>query len=340
MILQKVFKFLVVFIGGLIIGVLIGNFLDISSDRGFIIRRADSAYPLINPILSCEILASGEFSELSPLYDQFKDAIAEKTVIDPSVITSIYFRGLNSGRWIALNGNEQFHPASLLKVIVAMAHYRFAEDRPGHLDEELLFSRAQNRGISQQIPVEQMITTGTRYTIRELIRRMIIFSDNQPLFLLAENIPLDELKRVYDDLGILVSNKDDPRSITVSPRTYSLVFRALYGSTYLNNHDSNELLDILGKTSFDKGLIAGVPVDITVSHKFGISRPDEIDLPGVAKTEDRNELHDCGIIYYPDHPYFLCVMTKGDNLDSLNDVISRASDIAYKWTMDFWGKVR
>ncbi|MCX6719655.1 MAG: serine hydrolase [Candidatus Staskawiczbacteria bacterium] len=59
---------------------------------------------------------------------------------------------------------------------------------------------------------------------------------------------------------------------------------------------------MLSKTTFNDGLVAGVPKGTTVSHKFGM----------YATSKDENitdlELHDCGIIYYKTTPYLLCVV--------------------------------
>lgn len=42
------------------------------------------------------------------------------------------------------------------------------------------------------------------------------------------------------------------------------------------------------------------------------------------------ELHDCGIIYYPNNPYVLCVMTRGDSMEELKKIISTISLMTYK----------
>jgi hypothetical protein len=63
-----------------------------------------------------------------------------------------------------------------------------------------------------------------------------------------------------------------------------------------------------------------------VAHKFGEHRNATVSGE-IAETE----LHDCGIIYYPEHPYFLCIMTKGENLPSLESVISSASKLVYTY---------
>jgi hypothetical protein len=65
-----------------------------------------------------------------------------------------------------------------------------------------------------------------------------------------------------------------------------------------------------------------------VSHKFGVRN---ILADGAKPTDEptARELHDCGIIYYPNNPYFLCVMTRGKDFPTLEGVIKDISKIAW-----------
>jgi hypothetical protein len=106
----------------------------------------------------------------------------------------------------------------------------------------------------------------------------------------------------------------------LSVQTYESFFRILYNASYLSRNASNWALDILSKSEFETGLIAGVPQTIKVSHKFG------------EKSDARDgtvQLHDCGIVYYPNKPYLLCVMTKGPNIQLLDNVIAEISRITF-----------
>jgi beta-lactamase class A len=77
-------------------------------------------------------------------------------------------------------------------------------------------------------------------------------------------------------------------------------------------------------TAYKNGLTAGMPENIKVAHKYGYRAFNAADQRA------EQELHDCGIIYYPNHPYFLCVMTKGNNYDNLQAVIQNVSRLAYE----------
>lgn len=78
---------------------------------------------------------------------------------------------------------------------------------------------------------------------------------------------------------------------------------------------------MLSKTSFKKGLVAGVPKNIMVSHKYG---------ERLYVDSNEAQLHDCGIIYFPQTPYLLCIMTRGENFAELENTIKEISKNVYE----------
>ena len=68
----------------------------------------------------------------------------------------------------------------------------------------------------------------------------------------------------------------------------------------------------------------------------------EVDRDTFFKTREsgggtpEHELHDCGIVYYPEHPYFLCVMTRGGDRPKLAAAIADVSKVAYDGWNGFW----
>ena len=75
---------------------------------------------------------------------------------------------------------------------------------------------------------------------------------------------------------------------------------------------------MLASADFKRGLVAGVPEDIKVAHKFG-----------ERETSEGKQLHDCGIVYYPNRPYLLCVMTEGADLENLISVVGGVSRLVF-----------
>jgi len=238
---------------------------------------------------------------------------------------SVYFRNLETGEWVGINPNEDFDPASLLKVPVMMYYLKLAESDSAILSRTYKYTA----GDLNLLKVAQGDTT-TRliqnklYTVDQLIYEMIVRSDNVAKYLLILNSPASDLENIYGDLGIQI-HKEAKDTYIISARTYSLFFRNLYNSTFLNQTMSEKALGMLNKAEFKDGLVAGVPSNIKVAHKFG----QYTNIANGVVTSV--EAHDCGIVYYPDSPYLLCIMTRGKDTAQLESIISQVSRITYEF---------
>lgn len=84
---------------------------------------------------------------------------------------------------------------------------------------------------------------------------------------------------------------------------------------------SEKALELLSRSSFNKGFVAGLPKGVVVAHKFG-------ERGGLKN--NLKQFHECGIIYFPENPYLLCVMTLGENEDNLIDLIKTVSSKVYQ----------
>ena len=171
------------------------------------------------------------------------------------------------------------------------------------------------------------LTPGKLYSIDELIRAMIEGSDNNATALLFDYLNQDSLQDAFSDLGLksLLSENTKNTSDIISVKSYSYIFRILYNSTYLSRELSEKALQYLSYADFNQGIVGGLPKGVIAAQKFGertILAPDGV-------TPLRRELHDCGIVYYPEHPYLLCVMTRGEDFDTLANAIRSVSALVY-----------
>jgi len=311
----------------LIIGVAVGFTAHIAmlklqrnSNATAYVERREGQTHYINPLLACDI-ADNVISE--PELAPFKNKIEKylNSGIDKrlSKKVSVYFRELNDGYWFSIGDTERYTPASLRKVPLMISLLKQAEKEGGLLDRRVKFDLANDYNLNQNIKPTQTLVFGNEYTIREMIYRMIVYSDNNAFTFLTKQVNPDQFEKVYSNLRLQnprASNDDNFLSV----QTYESFFRVLYNASYLSRDASDWALDILSKSEFRTGLVAGVPSNIAVSHKFG-EKSDAND--GTV------QLHDCGIIYYPQHPYLLCVMTQGPNFESLDNVIAEISRIAF-----------
>ncbi len=277
--------------------------------------RQKGSYKLVNPLLECDFYNEGNFLRSKELEDKLKQ-VAEKMTDHYNVKhVSIYFRDLNNGPWLGYNEEEKFTPASLLKVPIMMAYFKQAESDPEVLKKELVYkiSADDARNFSNIEPAEKL-ENGKKYSIEKAIETMIRYSDNNAANLLLREIDRSFLEKVYSDLMLPVPGKMGETENFMTVKEYSSFFRILYNASYLSREMSERALRLLTFSDYRKGLVAGVPKDVLVAHKFGERRIDE-----------STQLHDCGIVYNEQKPYLLCVMTRGGNLGLLEKVISEIS---------------
>jgi beta-lactamase class A len=288
------------------------------------LKLVDPQYELINPLLGYDNAEAVNYGELVT----FKKALSKlvtKEINDKNASKiSVYFRALNTGRWISLNEDEPYTPASLLKVPIMIAYYHLSETTPGLLNKRLVFNGKIDVDNEQTIQPSEKLVPGASYTVDELIDRMIKYSDNNSTELLLQNIDSSVMSKVFSDMNILLPNNGAAQDFMYI-KNYAIFFRVLYASTYLNHADSEKALELLNESTFRDGIASPVPENQSVAHKFG--EYGLIDPTTNAVT--KREFHDCGIIYYPKHPYLLCIMTQGDDLNKLEKSVNDISDYIY-----------
>lgn len=275
-----------------------------------------------NPLLECE-QSEASFTELTPFKEKLESVAKEMESRDGVSAVSVYFRDLNNGPWFGLDEGTSFSPASLLKLPLAIAYYKLAESSQGYLQKKILYDgpKASWPDVTQTIAPKESLVVGQEYTYEELIRRMLSYSDNIAYYLLYSNIPFSDLESVYNDFEIKLNGPGVVDDSIVTVQNYSSFFRILYNASYISKEGSEKILSYLIGSDYQEGLVAGVPQGVEVAHKFG-----EREVKGAPV----KQIHDCGIIYHPDHPYLLCVMTKGDDVTMQSKVIAEISSLVYK----------
>ncbi|MDP2279653.1 MAG: serine hydrolase, partial [Nitrospirota bacterium] len=241
-------------------------------------------YKFISPLLECEVTQDMEATkELKPFKHKIEAVIDEKLRSKKASHISVYFRDMNNGPWFGIKENEEFSPASLLKVPIMMAYFKMAETDPQALKKAIKYEGGgKDLNRLKYFKPSKAIEIGNSYTIDDLIYRMIIYSDDNAMDLLLQNIDVNRLVHEYTDLGIAVPNVRKPENF-MPVKTYASFFRILYNASYLNREMSEKALDYLSMVDFKYGLVTGVPSNIVVAQKFG-ERGIIMDI---------KQLHDC-----------------------------------------------
>lgn len=280
-------------------------------------------YQLINPLLECE--SAPQFQNTPSLKKLEADLEKFINTTKKDYITqqvSVYFRDLNNGPWFGINESDQYIVGSLIKVPILMSYLKYAETNPSILQEKLAYEGQESLPISTptwQLPPEQTLEINQEYSVEELLYKMIVYSDNLSMALLLTHPEItynNALDKTLSDLDIPYTQTVEPALTT---RDYAALFRILYNSSYLNKTMSEKALSIMNQTIYKQGLVAGLPDNTTVAHKYGIRNIGS----------NLSQVHDCGIIYFPKKPYLLCVMTKGENQQNLESVIANISQLVF-----------
>ncbi len=310
----------------LAIGAFAGSFFATRKYQTFIdgihyVREKSDKYSFVQPLLGVSMPNALTIGQFEPLVAKLK-SIAQPTVGKGVSRYSVYFRDLTDGHWAGINEAEEYNPASLLKLALAVAIYKEAESKPAFLSESRVYSsRISAITKSLEFGSSTALKIGQSYTIDTLVKMMIIDSDNGAKDLLADSVDPHISDEVWSDLGIPLP---EDASYTISARRYSFFLRVLYSATYLSPDYSEKLLMLLSKASYNDGLRSGVPETIPLAHKFG----EHVSVEGNGQNDI--ELHDCGIVYAPARSYLLCVMTEGNDLNGLQKLIASVSKAVYE----------
>lgn len=282
------------------------------------LRNVSGTFAFVSPLLACDSfqnISNKQLSDIKQTLVSYTDKAIEDTKASH---ISVYVRDLNNGPWFGLSEKETFSPGSLLKVPFMMALFKVAESDPSFLSQRIQYTGGRV-DFSEYFKSKESLKENQTYTVEELIRRMIVYSDNEATLLLGELVPREVIESTYHDLGIEVPKSNE---YVMTVRTYASFFRILYNGTYLTATFSEKALAFLNETTFAQGIRSVIPHSVVVSSKFGERTNDDV--------LQKKQLHDCGIVYEPKLPYLLCIMVRGDNFDDLSKVIATVSQMVYR----------
>lgn len=283
-------------------------------------RVTQRGFQFISPLLDIE-LPEG--------YDVRHDPIPFKHVIDQYVQEqlregcvkdiSVYFRDLSDGPWFGINNETKYNPASMMKIPIMVLWLKRAEKDPSVLQHRFTFDEKKYPASFRGYEPPNSMKSGVSYTVEELLRYMMNFSDNRALWLLHTSVPRAEYDAVLANMDIIEKQHGNDDYITV--HGYSGFLRILYNASFLNKEMSEKALKIMSFQGFPNGMAAGVPAGTRLASKFG----EYFDQ----RLQQLIQLHEFGIVYHPKGPYILGIMTRGCDVNKQAEVIKSISHKVY-----------
>ncbi|HEX8694502.1 MAG TPA: serine hydrolase [Longimicrobium sp.] len=223
-------------------------------------------------------------------------------------VAGVSVKNLATGEAISIRGGETFPTASLIKVAVLVALLDEARKGALRLDERTTMIARDRVGGSG---VLQYVGSGVEPTLEDLAWLMITISDNT-----ATNLILDKInvRTVWDKMEALglphtkIHSKTFLRSTSIamdSSVKYGLgvttpdetvrLFELLHQGRAVSPALDSLAIRMLRANQDLAKLARWLPEDLAFAHKTG-----EVDA----------SRSDCGILYGPDAPVALCVMTR------------------------------
>lgn len=279
-----------------------------------------NGFQFIHPLLFAE--PQTESSQLYGCKNTINNIINKHKSIGDISSASVYIREFKQANWISINGNELYSPGSLLKVPELIAFYKMNEKQPGFLDKEIEYKNkvsTDNRVISFE---SNHIQVGKKYTIKELLNYMIVYSDNEATMLLNSLVDRNVFSNVFTDIGLKQPDFNSP-DYKITANEYSLFLKELYNGSYLNFANSEACLLLLSKSVFRNGLLKELPMNCKVAHKFG--EGGQSTAPNFSEA---------AVVYAGENPYIITIMIKGYDMKVLPSVTAEISKNVYDFMLN------
>jgi len=215
---------------------------------------------------------------------------------------SIVLKDLRSGRTWLHNPDDLFPAASLIKVPILIAAFYKMKDGGLSLDERLEITRRNRVGGSGSLKWER---DGSKFTVRELLTRMINESDNTATKMMLDRIGIGYVQQQFPRMGLLYTGiYEEGMSIKggrvahenyTTAREMEMLLEKIYRGEAVDKPSSDLMMEILKKPKAVASRLAkGMPTGWEIAHKTGLLR---------------QACHDSAIFLTPNGDYAVTVLT-------------------------------
>jgi beta-lactamase class A len=278
----------------------------------------------VSPLLSC-----------STDLDGLRKAV-EAEIAASGAEVSLAFKDLQTGDVLLIREKDMVHAASTMKVPVLIEVFKQAEEGKFRLDDPMVIKNefssivdgspySLNKADDSDPEIYGLV--GRSLTVRELAERMITVSSNLATNLLIELVKPANVRSTLDLLGVrrmrVLRGVEDGKAFEKgwNNLTDALDLLKVMESIASGKAGSlpacREMIRILEKQTFRRGIPAGLPQGIRVANKTG-------SITGME--------HDAAIVFPAGrNPYILVVLTRGvKSAEEGEALIARLSRLIYE----------
>jgi len=230
--------------------------------------------------------------------------------------------------YININEKVKIPAASLVKVPIMAIYFRDAKKGKIDLDEELVLKSSDKVGGSGKL---RYMRSGSKFTIRDLIERMVTKSDNTATNMLIDRLGMEYFDNEFKKMGLKDTNlarlmmhmekRDKGIENYTTAQDMGLIFKRLYKGRLFGKDISQRCIEILKNQKSTNRIPAKLPKGTVVAHKTGL---------------ERSVCHDMGIIYTDNGDIVICALTSHKNGNSWPSkiFISNIARLAYDYQLE------
>ncbi|CAM3131097.1 serine hydrolase [Sporolactobacillus spathodeae] len=272
-------------------------------------------YPFILPFF-CLVLVSALFSSMvTPVKAQGKVAPKLSAKGKAAIVSyirhsggsiTLVYRDLTTGDAYSINGSAPHHAASTIKLPLVMDVMNLVSHHKLSLKQKLTYHRYQYCDGSGVIQYHKV---GSKYTIADLIKKAVEYSDNIAFIMLEDRVGRSQFHHYIKQIGGKYSY---PRGINMtSAQDLTTFITKLYHDAKSNAYD-RQLVTYLQHTKYNATIPAGIKGTV-VAHKVGW-------MPELKVSNDV-------AIVYDKHPYTLSILTNGFVYSHSTKVIAQLASL-------------
>ncbi len=234
----------------------------------------------------------------------------------------IYIKDLKTSQVISIQPSKLFPSASLVKVPIMAACYQAQQEGRLNLDDKLTLLRHQKIRSCSHL---YFARSGSRFTIRDLIERMITESDNTATNMLTDHLGFAYLNQKFVEFGL--RNTDLRRGVMdlqwraagienyTTPEDMAFILEKIYRGELVSDQASGEMMGVLKRQKVNDRIPRWLPDDVVIAHKTGLLR---------------DTVSDCGIVFTQKGDFIICVLTSEiNNFKLAKRFIGRIAACAY-----------
>lgn len=240
-------------------------------------------------------------------------------------LSGIYFKDLKSGYEINVGGDNEFHPASVIKLPLVMAIYKMASEGRADLSEKIKITydvRVPSCGCFKAFTDEPFVS------IKTLCNLAIVISDNTASNVLVSHFGIENVNREFKKMGLEKTHferlfyddemQEKGYNNKAVPSEVGMLLEKIYYNEFVNEDVSTELWNIIESQQLRDKIAAHIEDYAPVGNKTGGARGITCDAALVKG----------------DNPFVLVVMFNETNVPETDDFIRNLSKDIFKELRD------